>query len=159
MTRYVGYRIDEPSGREDVISDIFFRALRSKELPEDAQGLKNWFYRVAKTAVIDAYRRKKNDVSADIVENDLRASHRIDSARIADDTTTLENVLSYLDGIDPEHREILILRIWDDLPFAQIAEITGKNESNCKKIVSRTLENIRANVTYLLAITFVLSEL
>ncbi|MDR0772378.1 MAG: hypothetical protein LBF15_05125 [Candidatus Peribacteria bacterium] len=33
-------------------------------------------------------------------------------------------------------------RIWEDLSYKEIAEITSLSEANCKQIVSRTLKNI-----------------
>lgn len=51
--------------------------------------------------------------------------------------------------MNPDYKEILILRIWDDLAYEDIAKITGKSVDNCKKIVSRVLESVRSNVAYL----------
>jgi DNA-directed RNA polymerase specialized sigma24 family protein len=31
------------------------------------------------------------------------------------------------------------MRIWDDLSFKEISELTGESVDNCKKIVSRTM--------------------
>jgi DNA-directed RNA polymerase specialized sigma24 family protein len=50
----------------------------------------------------------------------------------------------------------LILRIWEDLSYKEIAEITWKTEDNCKKIVSRNLKNIAANFIIFLFILFLI---
>lgn len=69
---------------------------------------------------------------------------------------TLENILKYLDTLPLEQKNILIMRIWDDLSYKEIAEITGKNVDACKKIVSRLVTQIAANVTFLFFIVFIL---
>jgi DNA-directed RNA polymerase specialized sigma24 family protein len=45
-----------------------------------------------------------------------------------------------------------MLRIWEDLSYKEIADITWKSLDNCKKIVSRSLKNIQANFILLLLI-------
>ena len=49
------------------------------------------------------------------------------------------------------------MRIWDELSYAEISEITGESVSNAKKIVSRTMTKIAANVTYIFIFSFLLS--
>jgi RNA polymerase sigma factor (sigma-70 family) len=61
---------------------------------------------------------------------------------------TLALVEEYLQTLSPRDRSILTLRIWDDLSYDEIASITGESVSNAKKIVSRGLEKIAANVSY-----------
>jgi DNA-directed RNA polymerase specialized sigma24 family protein len=46
-------------------------------------------------------------------------------------------------------RQIVMMRIWDDLSYDEIASITWESVSNSKKIVSRTLQKISANVSVL----------
>jgi DNA-directed RNA polymerase specialized sigma24 family protein len=41
-----------------------------------------------------------------------------------------------------------MLRIWEDLSYREIAEITGKSVSNCKKIVSRVLLLVSAQFVF-----------
>lgn len=149
--RYVGYRTEDPNEREEIVSDVFFRILRSGKIPEDADGLRRFSYAVARNAVIDRYRTRK-PASQDISEADAfgLVRHEEDHAAKIDDRAAIERVLGHLETVNPEHKEILILRIWDDLPYDDIAAITGKSVDNCKKIVSRTLEGIRANVAYVL---------
>jgi DNA-directed RNA polymerase specialized sigma24 family protein len=47
------------------------------------------------------------------------------------------------------------MRIWNDLSYKEIAEITGKSVDNCKKIVSRVLKNVNANLAVLLILTMI----
>jgi RNA polymerase sigma factor (sigma-70 family) len=50
--------------------------------------------------------------------------------------------LEFLQTIKKDQREVMMLRIWEDLSYKEISEITGKSADNCKKIVSRTLQLI-----------------
>ena len=74
-----------------------------------------------------------------------------------DNKTKLEEVIQYLGTLSERERIILTYRIWDDLSYDEISAITGESVDNCKKIVSRTLGKIAANVTPLTFITLLLS--
>lgn len=151
--RYVSYRVEDPAEREDIVSDVFFKILRSGNLPEEWPALRRFCYAVARNAVIDRYRSKKTTDDLDDADTSGKISHSVDHASRIDDASTIERVLQYLETVNPEYKEILILRIWDDLPYEDISDITGKSVDNCKKIVSRVLENVRSNVAYLFFFT------
>lgn len=68
---------------------------------------------------------------------------------------TLEGVLTYLDTLPKEQKNIIIMRVWDDLSYKEIAEITGKSVDACKKMVSRIMAQIAANVTFLFFLVFI----
>lgn len=74
--------------------------------------------------------------------------YETDISRDIDSRDTLAQVLEYMEQLSPREKSILTLRIWDELSYEEIAEITGESVANSKKIVSRTLEKIAANVSY-----------
>lgn len=84
--------------------------------------------------------------------------HHENFATSLDNKNTLERVLSYMDSLPERDRMILTLRIWDDLSYDEISQITGESLSNAKKIVSRTLEKIAANVSEILIFSFLLQH-
>ena len=42
-----------------------------------------------------------------------------------------------------DKREIVLLRVWDNLSYAEIAALTGKTEGNAKVIFSRAMKDLR----------------
>ena len=70
----------------------------------------------------------------------------------------IERVLGYMDTFSERDRMILTLRIWDDLSYEEIAQITGESISNSKKIVSRSLAKIAANVEQIALLTLFLNH-
>lgn len=65
--------------------------------------------------------------------------------------------MNFLGTLSEKERTILTMRIWDDLSYAEISEITGESVANAKKIVSRTMAKIAANVTYIFIFSLFLS--
>jgi RNA polymerase sigma factor (sigma-70 family) len=64
-------------------------------------------------------------------------------------------VLSFIETLKADQKEVVLLRVWEDLSYKEISEITGKSLDNCKKIVSRSLKNIQANFILILLIILI----
>jgi len=140
---------------EDIVSDVFISALnniKSFRL-EESSSVKSWLYRIANNKVIDFYRTNKNNES---ICDYLEFSVNNDAWKNIDDKDKIKEVFLYLDWIKKDHREIVIHRIWEDLSYKEISEITWKSVDNCKKIVSRTLKNISSNFLVLVLILLIL---
>jgi RNA polymerase sigma factor (sigma-70 family) len=136
---------------EDIVSDVFISALtniKSFRL-EEGSSVKSWLYRIANNKVIDFYRTNKQTAE---VWDYLEMSTFEDFWEQIDNKDKLKEVFSYLGTIKKEHREIVLYRIWEDLSYKEISEITWKSVDNCKKIVSRTLKSISANFVLLILI-------
>jgi len=137
---------------EDLTSDTFFKVLKwlkKFNTSKENTSLKSWILKIAYNNVVDYYRSKKEELCLDEIterwlENDIWKE--------IDNKTKLKEVLNYLKGLKKVHRKILIMRIWDDLPYTEISKIIGKSQDNCKKIVSRTLIKINSNITLLLIV-------
>lgn len=106
-----------------------------------------WLYRIAYNTFVDHYRSSRETIDTD----EIADTHGVDPdiERSVDDRSKLEEILGYLETIPSDQRSIIIMRIWDDLSYAEIAEITGKSVANCKQIVSRVLRQIQANIAFM----------
>src|SRR5437660_4831615 len=63
--RYVYYRVRNDADAEDLVSDVFMRALRAIPRYEPRQAFLAWLYRIARNAVIDRARRSRVQISFD----------------------------------------------------------------------------------------------
>lgn len=63
-----------------------------------------------------------------------------------------------MDTFSERDRLIVTMRIWEELSYEEISVITGESVSNAKKIVSRSLAKITANISELSIITLVVSH-
>jgi len=76
-----------------------------------------------------------------------------------DNRDKLHEVLDYMDtNLSERDKNIIMMRIWDDMSYEDISRITGESVSNSKKIVSRTLEKISANVSAFCLLALVLQH-
>jgi RNA polymerase sigma factor (sigma-70 family) len=68
-----------------------------------------------------------------------------------------EKLQAALHTLDKDKRDIVMLRLWEGLSYAEIAAVTGKSEGNCKVIFCRTIDTLRTQLpalTYLLLLLF-----
>lgn len=141
---------------EDLTSEVFFKALNKIETfnPETWTSFQAWIYRIAHNRVVDHYRTKKESTSIEEII-DFKASKE-DIPEELFNKMKLEEVVKFMDSLKKEHKDVLIMRIWDNLSYREIAEITGLSESNCKKIVSRNLVKINEAVVYSLLLFLII---
>jgi RNA polymerase sigma factor (sigma-70 family) len=156
--RFCRYRLDDDEQAEDLTSDIFFKALRAFDSFSGAteEDVKRWLYRIARTTLIDAYRTSHPSDSID--EAFELADLSTDVSGSASDRDLVERVRAFVDALPDDTREVLVMRLWDGLSFAEIADATGKSVDNCKQIASRAMRKIRAEFsgTVLLLALFLL---
>jgi RNA polymerase sigma-70 factor (ECF subfamily) len=62
------------------------------------------------------------------------------------DSVDAEKILSVLDTLGEDKRKIIKLRFYEDLKFAEIAEILHKSEDAVKKMFYRTIEELKGKL-------------
>lgn len=140
---------------EDLTSETFFKALDKIHTfkSDSSASFQAWIYRIAHNKVVDHYRTKKESTSIEEVI-DFKASWE----NIPDELFNkmkLEEVVKFMDWLKKEHKDVVVMRIWDNLSYKEIAEVTGLSESNCKKIVSRNLAKINESIVFTLLLLII----
>lgn len=126
---------------EDITSQTFLKALDkiNSFKNDENSNFRAWLYRIAYNLVIDNYKSKKEYLNIEeIIEN----WYVNDFWQELDNKEKLKEVLKYFNTLKDKQKEILIMRLWDDLSYKEISEITWESVDNCKKIVSRALQKI-----------------
>ena len=146
--RFIYYRTSHKETAEDLTSLTFIKALEKiSTFSQDLGTFSAWIFRIARNKTIDYYRGKKTEIDIDQVWN---LSSRDNIEQDLDIKEKLKEVAQYLDKVKPEHREIIIMRVWDGLSYKEISQITGKSEANCRMIFSRAIRNLRKEILLLL---------
>jgi RNA polymerase sigma-70 factor (ECF subfamily) len=139
---YLFYRCHHRETAEDLTSLTFTKALeRLASFDAEKGTFSAWLYRIARNTLIDHYRAAKPETDIEDVWDLLRDG--TDVAREAETAERLRQVEAHLASLPAEHRELVIMRVWDGLSYAEIAEVTGKSEAACKMAFSRTMSALR----------------
>lgn len=140
---------------EDIVSESFMSALENINSfkIDEKSNFRAWIYKISYNKFVNFYNKK--DKTCDICDY-LDLKEEIDIWKDLDDKNKVSEVKKYLWNIKKRDRDIMIYRIWNDLSYKEIAEITWVSVDNCKKIVSRTLKDISANFVLFLIMIFLI---
>ena len=122
---------------EDVVQEAFVRLVEVEETP---QNVKNWLFRVVRNAAISArrsgiarrkYERRIGESRTVWFEADHAS--RLDAAQAA----------AVLEELPGELREVVVARIWGELTFEEIGELTETSRSSAHRRYLEGLAEMR----------------
>jgi RNA polymerase sigma-70 factor (ECF subfamily) len=144
-------------GGEDVVQEAFLRlAQRPPELPAAASGdahveravLASWLHKVTRNLCMDALRsekRRRHREEAVAPEEAVRGG--LDGVELADTREAVEKGLAKL---PTDQREVLVLRLFSERSYKEIADITGKKVGTIGWLISVGLKTLAGELAPLL---------
>ncbi|MFW5719846.1 MAG: RNA polymerase sigma factor [Candidatus Dojkabacteria bacterium] len=130
---------------EDVTSQVFLEFYRKiQEITWQGVSLKNWLFTTARFTI---YRKWKKPATYEY--NDDRHTENEAEISFTDEILTkdmLEIVKKEIEAMKPKEREVIILRLWEENSFTDIATILQSTESAVKKRFYRSIEKLRAQL-------------
>jgi RNA polymerase sigma-70 factor (ECF subfamily) len=136
LTLYARQWLDAAAA-EDVVQEALTVLLTQSRTPDEPLA---WMYRAVRNAAIDtaraAVRRKRREQTVAAARTEWFDA----SAEGLLDARTAEAALCTL---APQHREIVLMRIWGDLPFSQIAGILDLSVSTVHARYTTALAELR----------------
>ncbi|PIR86759.1 MAG: RNA polymerase subunit sigma-24 [Candidatus Harrisonbacteria bacterium CG10_big_fil_rev_8_21_14_0_10_49_15] len=145
--RFIAVKVGSKEQAEDLTHEVFLRAWQ--KLPSfKSRGFpfSSWLYRIARNRVIDHYRTQKSHLNVDdlvgqMEEEFLKVSS--DQRQQLDLKLDLEKVMSALEQLTPDQREVMELRFIEDLSPKEIAEVIGKREGTVRILQHRATKKLQ----------------
>jgi RNA polymerase sigma-70 factor (ECF subfamily) len=127
----------DPASAEDVVQEALVSLLSQKRAPSDAIA---WMYRAVRHAAIDHARSRWRRDRRERIVAECKKPWLEAPVDALIDARAAEEALRRMPG---EQREIVVLRIWSGLSFAQIAEVTRSSISTVHDRYAAALKQIR----------------
>jgi RNA polymerase sigma factor (sigma-70 family) len=129
-------------GDRDVARDIAQESMikvssrwRAVQLMDNPRG---WTWKVSINLANSHYRRKR------LEQRSYRALRNGAELSVSERDLSLEiSIRSMLQTLSPRQREALVLRYYQDMPVAEVAEVMGCSSSTVKKLAARGLTAMR----------------
>jgi RNA polymerase sigma-70 factor, ECF subfamily len=152
---FLYYRTAHKETAEDLTSTTFIKALDNIKKFNPSKGVfLAWLFRIARNSLYDFYRAKKDIVDIDEVIFFLSSPENLPAD--LDAKNKLKEVEVYLKELPAREREIIVLRVWDELSYREISELLGKSEAACKMAFSRAIGKLREQMPLSVFIAFLL---
>jgi len=143
--QYVMYRVYNREVAEDITSVVFFKAMKNIKLFEwfNKIPFSAWLYRIAYNEICNNAKKDKKQ------EKILKAYKNEDAdtyyeMNTEDNERSFEFIHDYLKKLPQRDQEIITLRFFEKKAFAEIAQITGKNESTLRVNLHRALKKLES---------------
>ncbi|MFH1620595.1 MAG: RNA polymerase sigma factor [Patescibacteria group bacterium] len=148
--RFVILKLPSQEEAQDVTAETFTRTWQYVNENKKITNIRAFLYRIARNLVADRYRNPENlQIDRSVTFGDENTSSIIEPSdqehgkRVVEARADLSLVLQKLERLKEDYRDVLTLRLIDDLPFGVIAEILEKNIGNVRVIYHRALKALK----------------
>lgn len=146
---FIYSKVNDRDLSDDIFQDTFIKViktLKSQSYNEEGKFLP-WVMRIAHNLVVDHFRKAKKmplqretdeySVFNFMTDNGLNIEGQMISDQVASDLTKL------LDELPEDQKEVLVMRMYQDLSFKEIAELTGVSINTALGRMRYALLNLR----------------
>lgn len=147
------YILHDAAEARDVAQEVFIRALREPRLFEPEFRIQAWLYRVTRNLCFNLTRdrRRRDRILSGRLPTE---APRVDPLDRVFDGERQGELLAAVDLLSADHRDILLLRYYEDLSYAEIADRLGIKLGTVMSRLSRArgrLEEVLGGASSLLA--------
>lgn len=140
---FIYYKTLNKELAEDLTSQVFLKVLKNIS-KFNSDNFSAWLYTIARHTVIDYYRSNKETKNIDDCWDLADLSNLIDDV---EDVLNLEKIKSAMQELSVADRELLVMRLWLDLSFKDIALSLNKKEATVKVSFGRAVNRLRQKIT------------
>lgn len=149
---YIRKKVSSNEIAEDIATEVFIKLLDNKDVlfDKDSKRIMSWLYFVARNKVIDSYRKKEANVlkiaEGDDELFDVLAVVEDRNIEILFNEERYEMIIAGLNSLESSEKEIITMRLLDELKFVEIAKIYNLEESVVKMRFYRAIEKLKEAV-------------
>src|SRR5437588_2969092 len=127
--------LERAEDAEDAVQATFVRAFRALPRFRGESTARTWLYRIATNEALGLLRRRRDAPPLEEEEHSFPDRSAAVLVRLA--------VRAALARLSPDHRAILILRLWQDLSYTEIAAVLGISLPAVKMRLNRARAEFR----------------
>jgi RNA polymerase sigma-70 factor (ECF subfamily) len=136
----------------EVANRVFFKAYRSLDDFDEHRPLRPWLLRIAANEALNELRSRNREaahaLAGEAAEIELeRASGGVDPAEAVPEAERAAAIRAAVERLPEQMRRVVVLRYFDDLSYAEIAEITDQTVSAVGVTLLRARDRLRRELT------------
>ena len=141
---------------EDIFQDTFIRVLRNIERYKPSAKLLTWLIQIAKNLCFDYFKKENLRAHHSLSVENSSEEYSLDSIIEDDNQPQPQNLIMLeedrmlvqeaIEKLSAKKKEVILLRIYEGLPYRDISEITGDPEGTLKYRVYEAVREIAAYI-------------
>jgi len=149
LYRYLLRQLRQPALADDVFQDVWQRVIAARTEWKPDASFATWLYRIAHNRMADHWRARpyRPQAPADADERMARIPDPNTPERTLSEFEQRRTLQLGLDQLPPEQREVLMLRLEQELTLEQIAAITGVGRETVKSRLRYAMEKLRTRLS------------
>ena len=132
--------LEDSADASDTVQDLFINLWNSRDRLDAVVNPQAYAYTLLKNLCIDRLRKDGRKVSLDTVPE---RSSEDPPDKVLADRETLRKVLRHIDALPPKQRQIVRMRIFEELEYDEIAERLGMSEINTRVQLSLARKTLK----------------
>ena len=142
--RFIYRKVGNQEDAQDITQDVFLKFVSNIHRYRECGKLKSYLFKLAINATTDYFRKKDTDLSLDeIDEMSDRSPSPLDNLTIKED---IQHIFKALNALPDFQSDVIILRFYHNLPFYDIAKITGCTVSTAKSRYRQGIEKMKKTI-------------
>ena len=144
--RYVYYRVGDVEVAEDLVSEVFLKALEGIEsFTYIGVPFSSWLYRIARDRVNEYFRRQAK--RAHLPLDETLVSAKVEPHTEVEARLQQEKLRLAIARLTEDQQQVVILKFIEGLSNATVAQILGKTEGAGKSLQHRALASLQRILT------------
>lgn len=137
------------SDKEDIISESMMRAISNQHLYNGSSKFQTFIIGYAHNIILEKHRKKAKESKNIISIEDALNVEGIDlydnPVKIIVKKEQIDAVKEALNMLSDEQRTIIVLRVFNDMPFKLVAQLAGKSEDAVDSLFRRAIISFKNN--------------
>lgn len=130
---------------QDLVQEVFLKAWEKRNSFDESQSsLKTWLFIIAKSQIIDHYRKagaqKRESIEVPVDEM------IIDDSVNQEEKVLISFLIKKLDILTEYEKELITLRYFSQLDITEISQVLNKKYNTAKADINRTLQKLKSLV-------------
>ncbi len=126
---------------DDLVQETFAKTLQHLSLFDGKRSFTNWLLTIARNLYYDQCRRAGREKMV-LSDPTMKPSN----PRIEEKVVNQQTVKGLMETLPPEAQLLIELRVFQNIPFHEVSQITGEPEVNLRVRFHRTMTRLRAAI-------------
>ncbi|MDQ2941468.1 MAG: RNA polymerase sigma factor [Chloroflexota bacterium] len=145
---YAFYQLGDHHDAEDATERTFLAALAALGgFRDTGSTFRAWLFRIAHNTIANAHRSRARRPTVALPEGWDRSAPDADPARLVGQGEELREVLSLIDELPDERRQVILLRFVDELSSREIGIVLDRSEGAVRVLLHRALRELAGQLT------------